>query len=51
MSFQAKLPARARREKMHAGRDALWSALEWLAIPVFILYPQLAVLRWYRYVS
>lgn len=40
----ANLPA-----KMNAGRDGLWNALEWLAMPVFILYPQLAVLRWYRY--
>lgn len=23
--------------------------LEWLAMPVFMLYPQLAVLKWYRY--
>jgi hypothetical protein len=40
------LKARAR-----LGRDALWDALEWLAMPVFILYPQLAVLKWYRYGS
>lgn len=32
-------------------REALWDALEWLAMPVFILYPQLAVLKWYRYGS
>ena len=39
------------RAKLDAGRDDLWDALEWLALPVFILYPQLAVLRWYRYGS
>lgn len=32
-------------------REALWDALEWLAMPVFILYPQLTVLKWYRYGS
>lgn len=42
--FAASLPART-----NAGRDSLWNALEWLAMPVFILYPQLAVLKWYRY--
>jgi hypothetical protein len=36
---------------LDAKRDVLWDALEWLAIPVFILYPQLAVLKWYRYGS
>jgi hypothetical protein len=30
-------------------RENLWDALEWLAMPVLILYPQLAVLKWYRY--
>ena len=37
------------RERMDGVRDGLWDALEWLAMPVFILYPQLAVLKWYRY--
>jgi hypothetical protein len=32
-------------------RDALWDALEWLAMPVFMLYPQLVVLKCYRYGS
>nr|WP_314546062.1 hypothetical protein [uncultured Massilia sp.] len=38
-------------EQLHVGRDRLWDALEWLAMPVLILYPQLAVLKWYRYGS
>lgn len=43
-----KLAARL-LENMNVGRDSLWDALEWLAMPVLILYPQLAVLKWYRY--
>lgn len=39
------------REKLATGRDDLWNVVEWLAMPVFILYPQLAVLKWYRYGS
>lgn len=36
-------------EAQHEGRERLWDALEWLSMPVLILYPQLAVLKWYRY--
>jgi hypothetical protein len=39
------------QDKMDVRRDTLWDALEWLAVPVLILYPQLAVLKWYRYGS
>jgi hypothetical protein len=38
------------RDKMiNGGRDTLWVAVEWLAMPLLILYPQLAILKWYRY--
>lgn len=30
-------------------REVLWDTLEWLAMPLFILYPQLAFIRCYRY--
>jgi len=30
-------------------RDDVWNALEWLSMPLFILYPQLVVLKSYRY--
>lgn len=42
-------PAASFLETMNVRRDSLWDALEWLAMPVLILYPQLAVLKWYRY--
>jgi hypothetical protein len=37
------------RKTFDARRDDLWDALEWICMPVFILYPHLAVLKWYRY--
>jgi hypothetical protein len=42
-------PAARLLETVNAGRENLWDALEWLAMPVLTLYPQLAVLKWYRY--
>jgi hypothetical protein len=42
-------PAASLLESINIGRDSLWNALEWLAMPVLILYPQLAILKWYRY--
>jgi len=30
-------------------RDDLWDALEWLAMPLFVLYPQLCFVKCYRY--
>jgi hypothetical protein len=39
-------PAASLLRQVHAGYDKLRDALEWLAMPVLILYPQLAVLKW-----
>lgn len=36
---------------LNVKRDDLWDALEWLAMPVFVLYPHLVVLKCYRYGS
>lgn len=30
-------------------RDDLWDAIEWLAMPLFVLYPQLCFVTYYRY--
>ena len=51
MATQAATPVRARLSMKRLKRDVLWDALEWLAMPLFMLYPQLAVLKWYRYAS
>jgi hypothetical protein len=46
MSFQARL-----RDSRGIERNNLWNVLEWLAMPLLLLYPQLWVLTWYRYGS
>lgn len=42
-------PVARLRGTLDVERDDVWNALEWLAMPLLMLYPQLAVLKCYRY--